>query len=67
MLITAREIDILQNVAGSGVIRCSGCDELIVGECVGGAQDIDEEGDEVVYRSFAPCPHCGWENTTITY
>jgi len=67
MLITAREIDVLQNVPGSSVIRCDACDELIVGECTGGAMGTDDENDVVVYRDFAPCPSCGYVNITISY
>ena len=66
MLITNHEISVLRDVPGSSVIRCSSCGELIVGECVDGCWDIDEEGDMQVVRFFAPCPECGVKNETLT-
>lgn len=67
MLITDHEISVLQNVPGSAVLRCSGCGELFVAECVGGALGMDDERDMVVHRSFAPhsCGHV--EHTIETY
>ena len=67
MLITAETIRVLQEVPGSGMIRCSGCHELYIGECTGGSYELDDESPKIVgvHRSFGPCPNCGQENTTF--
>lgn len=67
MVITDREISILRDIPGSGVIRCEGCGELIVGQCTGGCMEFDDETPKLVgvHRFFAPCEHCGEKNETF--
>ncbi|RLF85286.1 hypothetical protein DRN34_04690 [Thermococci archaeon] len=65
MLITDREINILQNRCGE-MIRCDGCDELIISACVFAHEEMDDETPKVValHRYFEACEHCGVENHT---
>ncbi len=66
MVITDREIDLLKNCGD--MIRCEGCDELIISSCNFAYEEMDDETPKVValHRFYDACDHCGTENHIIS-